>query len=177
MKCPPPQRYEGLVEDSLQCLRRHKKFNTSEFGVHFKQWCGCTATPLRLRDPTTPGNPRLQRGYLRHARAASFFCSEYTWKALNCNRQQQHCVRWPYARHKALDTCGSWYAYVATFGSSFNNGRSHTIAMIQAFLLMCTLGVGGGGFAQRGHSAGTAPIIILFIPGTPLKTNPLQKRA
>ena len=35
----------------------------------------------------------------------------------------------------------------------------------------------GGVFAQRGHSAGTAPIITLFIPGTPLKTTPLQKRA
>ena len=31
----------------------------------------------------------------------------------------------------------------------------------------------GGVFAQRGHSAGTAPIITLF----PLKTTPLQKRA
>ena len=29
----------------------------------------------------------------------------------------------------------------------------------------------------RGHSAGTAPIIALFIPGTPLKTTPLQKDA
>ena len=27
------------------------------------------------------------------------------------------------------------------------------------------------------HSAGTAPIIALFIPGTPLKTTPLQRRA
>ena len=35
----------------------------------------------------------------------------------------------------------------------------------------------GGVFAQRAHSAGTAPIITLFIPGTPLKTTPLQKRA
>ena len=31
--------------------------------------------------------------------------------------------------------------------------------------------------AQRGHSAGTAPIITLFIPGTPLKTAPLQTHA
>ena len=31
--------------------------------------------------------------------------------------------------------------------------------------------------AQRGHSAGTAPIITLFIPGTPLKTTPLEKDA
>ena len=30
---------------------------------------------------------------------------------------------------------------------------------------------------QRGHSAGTAPIITLFIPGTPLKTTHLQKDA
>ena len=30
---------------------------------------------------------------------------------------------------------------------------------------------------QRGHSARTAPIITLFIPGTPLKTTHLQKRA
>ena len=30
----------------------------------------------------------------------------------------------------------------------------------------------GGVFAQHGHSAGTAPIITLFIPGTPLQTNP-----
>ena len=35
----------------------------------------------------------------------------------------------------------------------------------------------GGVFAQRGHSAGTAPIITLFIPGTPLKTTHLQKHA
>ena len=35
----------------------------------------------------------------------------------------------------------------------------------------------GGFFAQRAHSAGTAPIITLFIPGTPLKTTPLQKDA
>ena len=27
------------------------------------------------------------------------------------------------------------------------------------------------------HSAGTAPIIAVFIPGTPLHTTPLQKRA
>ena len=27
------------------------------------------------------------------------------------------------------------------------------------------------------NSAGTAPIITLFTPGTPLKTTPLQKRA
>ena len=27
------------------------------------------------------------------------------------------------------------------------------------------------------HSAGTAPIITVFIPGTPLQTTPLQKRA
>ena len=27
------------------------------------------------------------------------------------------------------------------------------------------------------HSAGTAPIVTLFIPGTPLKTSPPQKRA
>ena len=27
------------------------------------------------------------------------------------------------------------------------------------------------------HSAGTAPIIILFLPGTPLKTANLQKEA
>ena len=32
----------------------------------------------------------------------------------------------------------------------------------------------GGAFS---HSAGTAPIITLFIPGTPLKTTPLQKPA
>ena len=31
--------------------------------------------------------------------------------------------------------------------------------------------------AQRGHSAGTMPIITLFIPGTPLKTTHLQKHA
>ena len=37
--------------------------------------------------------------------------------------------------------------------------------------------IGGGVFGQRGHSAGTAPIITLFILGTPLKTTPLQKRA
>ena len=33
---------------------------------------------------------------------------------------------------------------------------------------------------QRGggsHSAGTAPIITVFIPGTPLQTTPLQKDA
>ena len=40
---------------------------------------------------------------------------------------------------------------------------------------------GGGVFAQRVHSARTAPnitpIITLFIPGTILKTTPLQKRA
>ena len=35
----------------------------------------------------------------------------------------------------------------------------------------------GGVFAQRGHSERPAPIIILFIPETPLKTTPLQKRA
>ena len=35
----------------------------------------------------------------------------------------------------------------------------------------------GGVFAQRGHSAGTAPIITVFIPGTPLHTTPLQKSA
>ena len=35
----------------------------------------------------------------------------------------------------------------------------------------------GGIFAQRGHSAGTAPVITVFIPGTPLKTTPLQKHA
>ena len=33
----------------------------------------------------------------------------------------------------------------------------------------------GGVFAQRGHSARTAPIIPLLIPGTPLKTTHLQK--
>ena len=31
--------------------------------------------------------------------------------------------------------------------------------------------------AQRGHSTGTAPIIVLFIPRTPLKTTHLQKHA
>ena len=35
----------------------------------------------------------------------------------------------------------------------------------------------GSVFAQRAHSAGTAPIITLFIPGTSLKTIHLQKRA
>ena len=35
----------------------------------------------------------------------------------------------------------------------------------------------GGVFAQRGHSVRTAPIITLFIPGKPLHTTPLQKRA
>ena len=35
----------------------------------------------------------------------------------------------------------------------------------------------GGVFAQRAHSAGTAPIITLFILGTPLKTTHLQKHA
>ena len=30
----------------------------------------------------------------------------------------------------------------------------------------------GGVFAQRGHSAGTAPIIALLVPATPLKTTP-----
>ena len=35
----------------------------------------------------------------------------------------------------------------------------------------------GGVFAQRGHSAGTAPITTVFILGTPLQTTPLQKRA
>ena len=35
----------------------------------------------------------------------------------------------------------------------------------------------GGVFAQCGHSAGTAPIITLFIAGTPLKTTHLQKHA
>ena len=34
-----------------------------------------------------------------------------------------------------------------------------------------------GVFAQRGHSARTVPIVTLLIPGTPLKTTPLQKRA
>ena len=35
----------------------------------------------------------------------------------------------------------------------------------------------GSVFAQRGHSVRTAPIITLFIPGTPLKTTHLQKDA
>ena len=35
----------------------------------------------------------------------------------------------------------------------------------------------GDVFAQRRHSAGTAPIITLFIPGTPLKNTHLQKHA
>ena len=35
----------------------------------------------------------------------------------------------------------------------------------------------GGVLAQRGHSAGTGPIITVFIPGTPPHTTPLQKRA
>ena len=30
-----------------------------------------------------------------------------------------------------------------------------------------------GRFAQRGHSAGTVPIITVFVPGTPLKTTHL----
>ena len=34
-----------------------------------------------------------------------------------------------------------------------------------------------GVFAQRAHRAGTAPIIMLFIPGTSLKTTHLQKHA
>ena len=36
--------------------------------------------------------------------------------------------------------------------------------------------VSEGVFAQCGHSAGTAPIVTVFIPGTPLQTTPLQKR-
>ena len=35
----------------------------------------------------------------------------------------------------------------------------------------------GGVFAQRAHNAGTAPIIKLIIPETPLKATHLQKRA
>ena len=35
----------------------------------------------------------------------------------------------------------------------------------------------GGVFAQRRHNAHTAPVITLFIPGTPLKTTHLEKRA
>ena len=35
----------------------------------------------------------------------------------------------------------------------------------------------GDALGAFSHSAGTAPIITLFIPGTPLKTTHLQKRA
>ena len=35
----------------------------------------------------------------------------------------------------------------------------------------------GGVFAQRTDSANAAPIIMLFIPGTPLKTSYIQKHA
>ena len=35
-------------------------------------------------------------------------------------------------------------------------------------------GGGGGGLRAFSHSAHTAPMIIMFIPGTPLKTTHLQ---
>ena len=39
------------------------------------------------------------------------------------------------------------------------------------------ISINGGGGGAFSHSAGTAPIITLFIPGTPLKTVPLQNDA
>ena len=45
---------------------------------------------------------------------------------------------------------------------------------------LCPLAIkecGASPFAQRGHGAGTAPIVTLFIPETPLKATHLQKRA
>ena len=38
----------------------------------------------------------------------------------------------PYAGHKALHTCTSWYAYAAMFGSSSIIGLGHISAMLQA---------------------------------------------
>ena len=53
--------------------------------------------------------------------------------------------------------------------------QPHSSIFIRSQAVTATLN--GGAFTQRRHSAGTVPIITLFIPGTPLKTTHLQKDA
>ena len=62
--------------------------------------------------------------------------------------------------HRSVQSC-----LTSSFGLNVLNWMAHPRGL-------------GGVFAQRGHSARTAPIITLFIPGTtPCKPPPLQKDA